>query len=81
MITIHDLIGILGVVLLLLAYLLLQINKLKSEQIAFPLLNLFGSLMILLSLFYDWNLSAVIIEISWALISIYGIIKIKSRGK
>lgn len=79
---IANLIGIAGVIILLLAFFLLQLGKLAAHAYLYSVLNLLGSLMILYSLFYAWNLPAVIIEISWALISIFGIVKraIRSRS-
>ena len=68
-------IGIIGVVLVLLAYFLLQINKLKQDSIIYSLLNLVGSFLILISLYFAWNLASGVIEIAWFLISIFGLIK------
>lgn len=68
-------IGIIGVILVLLAYLLLQINKLSQNSITFSLMNLLGSGLILLSLFYSWNLASVIIESAWLLVSLFGLSK------
>ena len=68
-----DLVGIAGVVLVLLAYLLLQTGKLASTTASYSLLNLLGSLAILVSLFYAFNLSSLVIQIAWIAISIYGL--------
>lgn len=68
-------IGIIGVILVLLAYFLLQIDKLPQDSIIYSLLNLIGSIFILISLFYTWNLASFIIEISWLAISIFGLSK------
>jgi hypothetical protein len=70
---IADSTGVLGVIILLIAYFLLQTNKLKGRDYSYSCLNLIGSLMILYSVFYSWNLAAFIIEIAWALISLYAI--------
>ena len=68
-----DAVGIIGVILLLISYYLLSVNKLSSQTIRYQLLNFFGSGLILFSLFFDWNTAAVIIEISWMIISLIGI--------
>lgn len=68
-------IGIIGVALVLIAYFFLQIDKLPQDSITYSLLNLIGSVFILISLHYSWNLASFIIEISWLLISIFGLIK------
>ncbi|MBP7370346.1 MAG: hypothetical protein KA902_02810 [Arenimonas sp.] len=70
-----DVVGLLGVALTLLAYLALQARRMKGDGLIYPLLNLVGAGAILASLIYDehTNLSALVIEASWCLISIYGI--------
>lgn len=75
MISLFDAIGILGVGLTLLAYLLLQAERLESRSRAYSALNLFGSVAILVSLAFDFNLSAVLMEGCWAVISLYGLAK------
>lgn len=81
-----NVIGIIGVVLVLLAYLLLQIDKLQQDSITYSALNLVGSVLILISLCYTWNLASGVIEIAWLLISLFGVSKavylhLRSRAK
>lgn len=71
----HNLIGLSGVFCILLAYLLLQLERLRAADLAYSLLNLAGSGLILVSLYFEWNLSAAAIEFFWLLISGYGIYK------
>ena len=71
-----DLVGCLGTIIILVAYILLQTRKLDAHHVLFSLLNLVGALMILISLLYSWNLAAVVMEIAWASISVFGMIKI-----
>jgi hypothetical protein len=68
-----DLVGNIGVVLLMIAYLMLQLNKLRSDGLAYSLLNVFGASLIILSLLVNFNLSAFIMEVFWVLISFVGI--------
>ncbi len=70
----YDFVGNIGVFLILLAYLFLQLGKINSQSIRFGLLNAFGALSILISLYFKFNLSAFIIELFWLLISLVGII-------
>lgn len=72
---IANILGIFGVFLVLLAYLLLQLNKMKADWISYSLLNTVGSALILVSLYYYWNLASGVIEIAWLAISLYGLIK------
>ena len=39
------------------------------------LYNLVGASLILLSLCFEWNFPSVVIEVFWALISLWGIVK------
>jgi hypothetical protein len=68
-----DAVGIAGVAAVLLAYLLLQSGRLPSEAPGYSLLNLAGALAILVSLFYAFNLSSVVIQLAWIAISLYGL--------
>lgn len=68
-----DLIGIVGVVVLMLTYLMLQLQKLSSDGLAYSLLNAIGASLIIVSLLFNFNLSALLIEVFWVLISLVGI--------
>lgn len=68
-------IGVVGVVLVLVLYLLLQLNKLSSNSFWFSFLNMVASGFVLISLIYSWNLPSVMIEIAWLAISLYGVVK------
>ena len=68
-----DLTGLIGAVLLMIAYLMLQLNKLSSDGLAYSLVNAIGASLIVVSLLVNFNLSAFIIEVFWILISFVGI--------
>ena len=68
-----DLLGNIGVVLLMIAYLMLQLNRLRSDQLAYSLLNLIGASLIVITLLVNFNLSALLMEVFWVLISFIGI--------
>jgi len=70
-----DLAGFIGVLLIVIAYLLLQLDKLPSSALSFSLLNAAGSLLIMLSLIFSFNVSAFLIEVFWFLISLIGLAK------
>ncbi len=55
------------------AFFLLQIEKLKSESLSYSLLNGVGALLVLISLIYSFNLAAFILEIFWLAISLIGV--------
>lgn len=68
-----DLAGFIGVLLIVIAYLLLQLDKLPSSSLIFSLLNATGSLLIMVSLVFKFNASAFLIEAFWFLISLIGL--------
>ena len=71
----YDLLGSIGVFIIVLTYILLQTGKMKSDALIYSLLNAVGATFILISLLYSFNFSAFIVEFFWMLISIYGIAK------
>ncbi len=77
----HDLLGNIGVVLILASYMLLQLEKLSATGFLYLATNGLGASLILVSLIYDFNLSAFTIEAFWLLISIYGIVRHFSRKR
>lgn len=73
--TLSDLFGILGVIVIIIAYTLLQFEKMDAKDLGFSVLNTLGAFLIIISLLYNWNLSSFLMETTWIVISIYGIIK------
>jgi hypothetical protein len=71
----YDFVGNIGVFCILITYLLLQTGILQSNMIKFSLLNLIGAFLILVSLYFEFNLSAFLIEFFWLLISLVGLWK------
>ena len=68
-----DLVGNIGVVLLMMAYLLLQLNRLSSNGLTYSLINALGASLIVVSMVANFNLSAFVIEVFWIFISLLGI--------
>ncbi len=48
---------------------------LKSNGRGFPAVNLIGALLVLISLFQAWNLPSVVVEVFWAAISVWGVLR------
>ncbi|HZP66578.1 MAG TPA: hypothetical protein VFB32_09735 [Rudaea sp.] len=69
----YDGCGLIGMVLMLLAYFLLQAGKIRGDKVPYPLMNALGAAGVLVSLFHAFNLSAFLLELAWLAISIYGI--------
>ena len=71
----YDLAGLAGAFIIMAAYFANQQRWLSSEDWRFPTANLIGALLILVSLWFDWNLPSFVIEVVWALVSIWGIVR------
>lgn len=81
-----NLVGNCGVFLIILAYFLLNLNKLKADTLPYLVLNICGAVFIGVSLIYNFNLPSAVIEVCWFLISFVGLLKLgfkrwKSRKK
>jgi uncharacterized protein (TIGR02246 family) len=70
-----DLAGFIGVLLIVVAYLLLQLDRLPSSSTNYSLLNSAGALLIIISLVFKFNLAAFVVETFWLLISLFGLAK------
>ena len=68
-----DLVGNVGVLLMVIAYLLLQLEKMSSSGLSYLLLNAVGAVLVIISLVFRFNLSAFLMEAFWLLISLYGL--------
>lgn len=69
----HNVVGNLGVLLIVGTYFLVQIRRMSALQPPYIVLNGLGALFILYSLWFDFNLSAFLIELIWLLISVLGL--------
>lgn len=73
----HDWAGYLGVVLILLAYLLMQAHKLHGNGLAYQLMNIVGAIGVILSLAFGFgpiNWPAFLLELAWVIIGVFGIV-------
>jgi hypothetical protein len=71
--------GVVGSLLVVAAYFSDQAGWLKSRSFPYLTMNLAGSVGILISLVDAWNLPSAVIEGFWALISIYGLVRLESK--
>lgn len=72
-------VGLIGVFLILLSYFFLSTGRWRANTLRFQLLNFIGAILILYSLYFHWNLSSVVIEIAWIIISIIGMVRIARK--
>ena len=71
--------GVLGVLLILGAYAGVHLDRLDAKRAPALVMNLCGSLLVLLSLTAAFNLPSLIIETAWAAIALYGLWKLRRR--
>lgn len=71
-----DIAGIFGVLLILVAYAGATAGRLDPKQWPALCLNLVGALLILWSLSVDFNLSAALMEGAWALVALTGLVRL-----
>jgi len=71
----YDILGMGGVATIVTTYILLQLERVRSEQLIYSMLNAVGAALILISLYYSFNFPSFIVEFFWLLISLFGISK------
>jgi hypothetical protein len=71
----YDVIGTVGVGTIIVTYVLLQAGRIRSEQLAYSTLNATGATLIIVSLYFNFNFPAFIVEFFWLLISLIGVAK------
>ena len=71
----HDLLGSAGVALIVVMYLMLQTGRIAPDNPHFSIWNAAGSILILISLAYEFNFAAALIEGFWLAISVYGLVR------
>lgn len=75
----HNIVGNLGVVMIVGTYFAVQIGRMSAVDLPYIGLNGLGALLIMYSLWFDFNLSAFLIEVIWLLISVIGAARILLR--
>ena len=75
----HDVLGNIGVLLILGTYAALQTGRIAADAMAYSVCNALGAGLISLSLLFEFNLSAFVVESAWVAVSVYGIIRVARR--
>ena len=76
-----DIGGVIGVLLMLVAYAAAQLNRLDPTKTPSLLMNLTGSCLVILSLLRTFNLSAFLMEAAWALVALFGLVRVLLRRR
>ncbi len=67
--------------MMLFAYAAGQLGKLDMTRLPALAMNLVGSLLVLWSLSFKFNLSAALREGAWALVALYGLIRLALKRR
>ena len=76
-----QIIGFLGMICVVGAYLLLQLQIVSNKNLSFQIINLIGAILLIISLCIHFNLGSFLIEIFWIIITLFGIYKIYKKGR
>jgi hypothetical protein len=76
---IYELIGWIGTLAILAAYLLVSIKKVKPDSRQYQLLNLVGAIGIIVNSWVHNAMPSVGLNIVWLLIAVYGLIKVVKK--
>jgi hypothetical protein len=71
-------VGFIGAAIIIVAYFANQTGRLASDDRRFPLANLVGAALIMVSLWTQWNFPSAAIEVFWIAISLYGLVRARS---
>lgn len=72
----YDSVGLVGVVLYIAAYAALQSGLVQGSGYTYTITNLLAAILVLVSLTANFNLSSAIIQITWIVISVFGLARI-----
>ena len=76
-----DIIGMSGTALVVGSFFLLKLGKLAPTDLGYNIMNLSGAILLLVSLYFNFNLASVVIEIFWIGASCIGLYKYLKQPK
>ncbi len=71
----HDIVGTIGVAMIVGAFSLLQLQRVDSDSASYSLFNAIGAALILFSLCFEFNLASFILEFFWLIASLVGLVR------
>ena len=71
--TIPDVVGLVGVALLIVTYAMLQFDRIDPKGFWYSFNNMIVAVLVTVSLLYSFNLASMVIEVFWFSLSVYGI--------
>ena len=76
-----DAVGLVGVALMVAAYVAAQLHRLDPARAPSLYMNLAGACLVMLSLAYAFNLSAFLIEAVWAAAAVFGLARLALKRR
>ncbi len=76
-----DLLGVIGALALCAAYWMVTRRRLDPEALTYNMMNLGGSALLLVSLWFNPNHGAILIEVIWAAIALTAIVRLLGSSK
>ena len=76
----HDIVGTIGVIMIVSAFFLLQIQRVDSDSAFYSLFNGLGAALILFSLCLEFNLASFMLEFFWLIASIVGLLRRRKKN-
>lgn len=76
---IPDAIGMLGTLLVLVAFYLLQLEYTDPKGLSYNIINFLGAAFLLFSLYFNFNMASVVMEVFWMGASLIGLWKFWRR--
>ena len=73
MIGLPDIVGLIGVTLLIVTYAMLQFDRIDPKGFWYSFNNMIVAVLVTVSLLYSFNLASMVIEVFWFSLSVYGI--------
>ena len=77
--TLPDIIGYIGVALLIVTYAMLQLDRIDPKGFWYSFNNMVVAMLVTVSLLYTMNKASMVIEVFWFIISVYGLIQYSKR--
>ena len=75
----YELIGLVGMAIIVGAYLLLNLEIIQSDRPIYHGLNAVGATLVIISLTDQFNLAAFILEVFWLAISLFGLWRLQRK--
>lgn len=71
-----DVIGWIGALLILIAYALISFKKIEGNSLKYQLLNIFGSIFLVINTYYYGAIPSTLVNVIWAIIAVFAIFAI-----